>query len=98
MTHLTHLPAYLVVEDRVNTREQKYRIQRIVRGPILWIVVALAGTLVVALNAMIPGVSGHLSLSMRQMLHPHTSVPGRGEISPRMRSRTSPTPYSLRTI
>jgi hypothetical protein len=55
MTQLTHNPALLHIEDRLDAVGQKYRGQRIVRGAILWIATAIVVTWCTALAAHFAG-------------------------------------------
>lgn len=57
MTQLAHHPAYLLIADRLDAIGQKYRVQRLVRGVMLWIVFALAATVVAAFAAHLIGQS-----------------------------------------
>src|ERR1700722_975466 len=51
MTQLARHPAYLMIEDRLDVIGQKYRVQRLLRGMMLWIVAALASTIAAAAAA-----------------------------------------------
>jgi hypothetical protein len=57
MTQLAPHPAYLAIEDRLDAVGQKYRVQRIVRGGMLFVSGLIAATLVAALLASVMGQS-----------------------------------------
>ncbi len=57
MTQLASHPAYLAIEDRLDAVGQKYRVQRIVRGAMLFVTTLLAATLAGALVANAMGQS-----------------------------------------
>lgn len=44
MSQLTHHPAYLQIEDQLDVVGQKFRVQRIIRGLMLFVTIALATT------------------------------------------------------
>src|ERR1700722_19191716 len=48
--HLAN-PAYLQIEDRLDAIGQKYRVQKIVRGALLWVALGVLATLCAALTA-----------------------------------------------
>jgi len=51
MARLAHHPAYLQIEDQLDVLGQKYRVQRIVRGSMLWGASAILATFAAALAA-----------------------------------------------
>src|SRR4051812_31695108 len=57
MTQLAHHPALLHIEDRLDAVGQKYRGQRILRGAILWLTVAVVASWCAALAANFIGTA-----------------------------------------
>ncbi len=55
MSLLAPLPAYFQIEDRLDAIGQKYRVQRILRGAMLWVVALLAASFAAALLAHLLG-------------------------------------------
>ncbi len=55
MSQILHNPAYMLIEDRLDAVGQKYRVQRIVRGAMLWLAGALATSFAAALAAHLIG-------------------------------------------
>src|SRR5687768_6981067 len=49
MTELANHPAYLQIEDQLDLVGQKYRVQRIVRGAVLWVTLAIVSTFLAAI-------------------------------------------------
>jgi len=57
MTQLAEFPALAGIEDQLDAVGQKYRVQRIIRGAILWAATAIAATWTAALAAHLAGGS-----------------------------------------
>jgi hypothetical protein len=57
MTQLAEFPAYAGIEDQLDAMGQKYRVQRIIRGGILWTAVAIATTWLAILAAHLVGAA-----------------------------------------
>ncbi len=57
MTQLAEFPAYAGIEDQLDAMGQKYRVQRIIRGGILWTAVAIGATWLAILAAHFVGAA-----------------------------------------
>src|ERR1700722_14912042 len=57
MTQLAEFPALAGIEDQLDAMGQKFRVQRIIRGGILWIAVAIAATWFAILAAHLVGAA-----------------------------------------